>query len=152
MAQRTIATITMITGLNHITLAVRDIDISFKFYRDILGFTPLCKWEGSAYFLIGQPEDPHALWFCLDRNPKRESSSCSTHYAFSVSLDHFDALSKRVVESGAQIYQPNTTPGKSLYFLDPDAHKLEIHIGNWQDRLKAKKDNPGNWKNIEWFL
>jgi catechol 2,3-dioxygenase-like lactoylglutathione lyase family enzyme len=38
----------MITGLNHITLAVKNIESSFSFYRDVLGFTPLCKWEGSV--------------------------------------------------------------------------------------------------------
>ena len=40
----------------------------------------------------------------------------------------------------------------TLYFLDPDEHKLEIHVGNWQDRINAKKADPGNWKNVEWFV
>ncbi|KPJ49965.1 glutathione transferase, partial [candidate division TA06 bacterium DG_26] len=33
----------MIRGINHITLAVRDIDESFKFYADVLGFKPIQK-------------------------------------------------------------------------------------------------------------
>jgi hypothetical protein len=36
--------------------------------------------------------------------------------------------------------------------FDPDEHKLEIHVGNWQGRINAKKANPGNWKNVEWFV
>jgi len=142
----------MITGLNHITLAVKDVEESFSFYRTVLGFTPLCKWEGSAYFLAGNPDQPGCLWFCLDRDVCREDSTCSTHYAFSVSLEDFKAISERVINSGAVVFKENTSPGKSLYFLDPDGHKLEIHVGDWQTRIQAKKENPGNWKNVEWFV
>jgi catechol 2,3-dioxygenase-like lactoylglutathione lyase family enzyme len=47
----------MISSMNHITLAIKDINISFKFYRDLLGFTPLVKWDKGAYFLVGD------FWF-----------------------------------------------------------------------------------------
>lgn len=142
----------MITGLNHITLGVQNIDRSFDFYHTILGFKPLCKWEGSAYFLVGDPNDPHALWFCLDRDARRDATSCSTHYAFSVSLADFEAMSARILTSGAQIYKQNTSPDESLYFLDPDGHKLEIHTGSWQSRIKAKKANLGKWTDVEWYV
>ncbi len=136
----------MITGLNHITLAVKDIETSFAFYLNILGFKPLCKWEGSAYFLVGE------LWFCLDREPQRQTTPCSTHYAFSVSPQDFQIISERIIKSCTKLYKENTSPGKSLYFLDPDGHKLEIHVGDWKTRLQAKKENPGKWKNVEWFV
>lgn len=142
----------MISAINHITLAVKNIDRSFEFYRNILGFRPLCKWEGSAYFLVGKLDDPHALWFCLDRDTRRETTLCSTHYAFSVSSEDFDSLSERIIASGVPLYKQNTSPGDSLYFLDPDGHKLEIHTGNWHTRLKNKKKNPGKWTNVEWFV
>jgi glutathione S-transferase fosA5 len=54
-----------------------------------------------------------------------------------------------ITQSAAKIYKDNTSPGKSLYFLDPDDYKLEIHVGTWQVRIHAKKANPGNWKNVE---
>ncbi len=142
----------MITGLNHITLAVKDIEQSFPFYHNVLGFTPLCKWEGGAYFLVGNPDQPGGLWFCLDRDRCREETACNTHYAFSVSPEDFEAMSERIIKAGAVIFKKNTSPGKSLYFLDPDGHKLEIHVGDWQTRLHIKKENPGNWKNVEWFV
>jgi catechol 2,3-dioxygenase-like lactoylglutathione lyase family enzyme len=141
----------VITGFNHITLAVKNIETSFAFYRDVLGFTPLCKWEGSAYFLVGDFSDPHALWFCLDRDVNRQTTACSTHYAFSVLPEDFEALSERIIKAGVTLFKENTSPGDSLYFLDPDGHKLEIHRGDWPTRLQAKKDNPGNWTNVEWF-
>jgi catechol 2,3-dioxygenase-like lactoylglutathione lyase family enzyme len=142
----------MITGLNHLTLAVKNIETSFAFYRNILGFTPLCKWEGSAYFLIGDPEQPGCLWFCLDRDARRQETICSTHYAFSVSPGDFKAMSERILKSGTTLFKENASPGKSLYFLDPDGHKLEIHVGSWQTRIASKKADPGKWKNVEWFV
>lgn len=144
----------MITGLNHITLAVKDIDVSFRFYKDVLGFTPICKWQGSAYFVVGDVNDTNALWFCLDYDRKqlRAPSPCSTHYAFSISADDFDKMSVRIIESGAMLFKENTSPGESLYFLDPDGHKLEIHVGDWRTRVTTKKENPESWEAVEWFV
>jgi len=144
----------MITSINHINMAVRDIDVSFRFYKDILGFTPLCKSEGSAYLLAGSPDVPGCLWISLDYDRKklRQPSPCNTHMAFSVDKKNFEALSKRIRDAGTVIFKENTSPGKSLYFLDPDDHKLEIHVGNWRTRLAEKKSNPGNWKEVEWYV
>ena len=50
----------MITHMNHVTLAVKDIEKSFIFYREILGLNPLCRWDKGAYFLVGD------FWFCLN--------------------------------------------------------------------------------------
>ena len=144
----------MVKRIHHITLAVKDIDTSFRFYKDVLGFTPICKWEGSAYFVVGDMNDPNALWFCLDYDRKqlRKPSPCITHYAFSVSSDDFEKMSIRIIESGTTLFKENTSPGKSLYFLDPDGHKLEIHVGDWRSRAAAKKENPGSWTDVEWFV
>lgn len=136
----------MITHMNHITLAVKDINQSFIFYREVLGLKPLCRWDKGAYFLVGD------FWFCLNVDEKREPNPCYTHYAFGVSQTEFAAMSQRVIDSGTEIFKENTSPGDSLYFYDPDHHKLEIHVGNWQTRVAVKKANPGAWKNVEWFV
>lgn len=136
----------MIKGFNHLTLAVTNVEVSFKFYTEVLQLNPLCKWNKGAYFLVGD------LWFCLNQDENRISNPCYTHYAFSVSDETFASLSQKIINSGAQIFQENTSPGKSLYFLDPDHHKLEIHVGNWQTRIRAKKQDLGKWENVEWFV
>lgn len=135
-----------IKGLNHITLAVQDIDISFTFYRDILGLKPLCKWDKGAYFLAGE------TWFCLNLDPSRIANPCYTHYAFHVEEKDFNRLEEIIRNYGCPIFKENTSPGKSFYFIDPDGHKLEIHSDTWIDRITHKKDTPGTWKNIEWFV
>lgn len=40
----------MITGINHITLAIKDLNKSFAFYANVLGFKPLVRWDKGAYF------------------------------------------------------------------------------------------------------
>lgn len=144
----------MIQGINHINISVRHMDRSFEFYKDVLGFTPLCKSDGSAYFLAGREGDPGCLWFSLDLDRKglRQPSPCNSHIAFTVAEQDFETLSKRILASGARIFKDNTSPGNSLYFEDPDGHKLEIHTGNWRQRLKAKQQDPGKWTNVEWFV
>ena len=135
-----------ITNLNHITLACTDIKKSFAFYQDILGLTPLVQWDKGAYFLAGD------FWFCLNVDDKRILNPCYTHYAFTVDDNQFEIMSKKILAAGVSIFKENTSPGNSLYFLDPDGHKLEIHVGNWQDRIHAKKNDIGSWKNVKWFV
>jgi predicted enzyme related to lactoylglutathione lyase len=128
----------------------------------VLGLKPLVKCgrgseSGGAYFLVG--DLPAESWFCLNVDPKRTPAPCYTHYAFSVSVDNFDAMSKRIVESGANVFdamskrivesganvfKDNISPGDSLYFEDPDGHKLELHVCNWHDRITFKKKMLGN--------
>lgn len=136
----------MIIGMNHITLAIKDIDKSFAFYRNILGLKPLVKWDKGAYFLAGD------FWFCLNVDDSQLSNPGYTHYAFTVTKEQFDKMSDVIINSGIEIFKENTSPGESLYFLDPDGHKLEIHVGNWKSRIDAKKTNIGAWQNVEWFV
>lgn len=133
--------------MNHITLAVADIEKSFHFYKSVLGLKPLVKWDRGAYFLVGKD-----FWFCLNLDEKRVISPCYTHYAFSVSQDDFYCMAQKIQASNAEMFKENKSPGDSLYFLDPDGHKLEIHVGNWQSRVKEKKIFLGSWKNVEWFV
>lgn len=86
-----------ITNINHITLAITDIDRSFRFYKEILGFKPLVKWDKGAYFLVGD------FWFCLNVDLSREPQLCYTHYAFSVSSEDFESMADKIKQSGAPI-------------------------------------------------
>ena len=89
----------MITGINHITLAIADIERSFAFYTAILGFQPVAKWPKGAYLLAGDTwvalvADPHARQVALPEY---------THIAFSISAQEIDALGTRIRASGAPI-------------------------------------------------
>jgi len=128
--------------MNHITLGVIDIERSFTFYRDVIGLTPLVKWDQGAYFLVGETNANllgSGFWFCLNVDEKRIPNPCYTHYAFTVSKNDFDDMTNKIIASGCKIFKENTSPGDSLYFLDPDGHKLEIHVGTYEMRITAKK-------------
>lgn len=135
----------MITGINHITIAVTNIDQSFFFYTEIMGFKPLVKWDKGAYFLCGD------LWYCLTLDENVKTKPDYSHFAFTVPPKHFGSLSQKIIDANVQIFKDNISPGDSLYFLDPDGHKLEIHTGDWKLRLEAKKKKPGSWKQVKWF-
>ncbi len=122
-----------VRGLNHVTLAVSDLDLSVAFYRDILGLQLRKKWTGGAYLEAG------ALWLCLSPDPKTRTAPHPdyTHLAFDVTHADFPSLYKSVEQSGATIWKNNESEGSSLYFLDPDGHKLELHVGSLATRLVA---------------
>jgi catechol 2,3-dioxygenase-like lactoylglutathione lyase family enzyme len=136
----------MITGVNHITLSVRDIDRSFGFYVEALSAKPLARWRTGAYLLAGD------LWLCLTLDERTRPAALPeySHIAFNVPDAAFNDIAERIRSSGATIWQANRSEGPSLYFLDPDGHKLEIHAGDWRTRLAAMKREP--WEdNIEYF-
>lgn len=136
----------MITGLNHITIAVKDLERSFQFYKEILEFKPLIRHSQGAYFLAGD------FWFCMDLDSRTRAAPLPeyTHFAFSVSSENFENLSTQIKKSGAKIWKENVSEGDSLYFMDPDGHKLEIHVGSWKTRIESIMKRP--WSDsIEYF-
>ena len=128
----------MITDLNHLNLSVTNLNRSFSFYTDILGFKPLARWKRGAYLLAGD------LWLCLSLNPDcdRQLSPDYTHYAFSIAPEKLNWYRQNIERLKLKLWQENSSEGDSLYILDPDNHKLELHVGNWQTRLAATKQNP----------
>jgi catechol 2,3-dioxygenase-like lactoylglutathione lyase family enzyme len=114
----------MISGINHITFAVRDIDVSFAFYRDVLGLLPRARWRRGAYFCAGNVW--LSLVLCADRDACEQDDH--SHAAFTVGGEDYGVLSERILDSGAPLWKENNSEGLSLYFSDPDGHKLEIHV------------------------
>jgi catechol 2,3-dioxygenase-like lactoylglutathione lyase family enzyme len=126
-----------VRGLNHLTLAVTDLGRSVAFYRDLLGCELRASWSDGAYLEAG------SLWLCLSLDPIAASKSQAdyTHYAFDVAPEHFEPLSARVRQH-AIIWKENRSEGESLYFLDPDGHRLELHIGSLASRLSHYRQDP----------
>jgi catechol 2,3-dioxygenase-like lactoylglutathione lyase family enzyme len=119
-----------ITGLNHLTLAVSDLDRSIAFYRDLLGFRLRARGEAFAYL------DAGALWLCLspDEATRTTPHPDYTHIALDIAPEDFPPLAERI-RAAAAIWRDNRSEGASLYFLDPDGHKLELHVGSLESRL-----------------
>jgi catechol 2,3-dioxygenase-like lactoylglutathione lyase family enzyme len=135
----------MITGVNHITLSIRDVAESFTFYTDVLEFRPLARWPRGAYLLAGD------MWVALvlDAHVRTAALPEYTHIAFTVASADFAALSERIRAAGAPIWQENWTEGDSLYFCDPNGHKLEIHASDLAARMRSARAAP--WEGLEFF-
>lgn len=132
----------MLTGINHITISVNDLDESFSFYSSVIGMEPRVKWETGAYLSMSD------LWFCLSVGQTKPSNDYS-HIAFNISETDFSKYSLRLLDMGIKTWKENISEGQSLYILDPNGHKLEIHSGNLQTRLNALKETP--YKGLVWF-
>lgn len=44
----------MLTGLNHLTIAISDISRSFDICVSVLGFPPKAKWTEGEYLSLGK--------------------------------------------------------------------------------------------------
>jgi catechol 2,3-dioxygenase-like lactoylglutathione lyase family enzyme len=123
----------VIRGINHITLATSDVSRAVGFYMEGLGCTLRKEWPGGAYLEAGD------LWLCLSLDPAARTAPHDdySHIAFDVSQGDFEAAVARLVTAGARAWKDNRSEGASFYFLDPDGHKLELHVGSLKTRLAA---------------
>lgn len=128
----------MLNGLNHLTLAVSDLSRSVHFYQATLGLHLHARWDHGAYLSAGE------LWLCLSRDPNRASVSGAdyTHYAFTVADNAFADFVQALRKAGVVEWKDNRSEGASFYFLDPDGHQLEAHVGDLASRLQACRDWP----------
>lgn len=132
----------MLTGLNHITIVVSDLERSLDFYINALGFKGHVKWKQGAYLSLGD------LWLCLSVGKPDEKSDYS-HIAFSISQQDFTDFSHKLIQFDIAQWKENKSEGDSLYLLDPDGHKLEIHSGDLYSRLESIKHQP--YEGLEWL-
>jgi catechol 2,3-dioxygenase-like lactoylglutathione lyase family enzyme len=123
----------MITGLNHITLAVAELNRSLAFYRDLLGFSVRMHGTSSAYLEAGD------LWLALveDATVRCAPLPEYTHLALSVYEPGFLSATEKLRQAGVKCWQ-SSERANSFYFLDPDGHKLELHSGNLSRRLNER--------------
>ncbi|MEJ6817066.1 fosfomycin resistance glutathione transferase [Pseudomonas sp. LF-5] len=128
----------MLSGLNHLTLAVSDVDRSLAFYHELLQLRVEATWDAGAYLSLP------GLWLCLSLDPQRLSAPAVdyTHYAFSLGEKDFPHFVQRLKAANVQQWRDNRSEGASFYFLDPDGHKLEVHVGDLASRLAACRFKP----------
>lgn len=130
----------MLTTLNHLTLAVSDLARSVDFYHHLLGLKLHARWDNGAYLTCGD------IWICLSVDEARRvvpaDQSDYTHYAFSIDEGELAAFITRLEQAGVVSWKVNKSEGASYYFLDPDGHKLEAHVGDLAQRLAACRAQP----------
>ncbi|MBP59523.1 MULTISPECIES: VOC family protein [Idiomarina] len=118
----------MITGINHITFAVRDLSSSIQFYSDSLGMKLYAFWDIGAYLTV---ED---TWVCLSLG-EPEPAKDYTHVVFSMSENALAELRSKRSELGVEEWKQNTSESDLLYLLDPNGHRFELHYDILATRL-----------------
>lgn len=131
----------MIQSINHVTYSVSNIKQSITFYKDILKANILVESDKTAYFTLS------GLWLALNEEkdiPRYEIQYSYTHLAFTIDENKFEEWYKWLKHNNVNILEGRTRDirdKKSIYFTDPDGHKLELHTGTLQDRLDYYKQD-----------
>jgi len=117
-------------GIDHVALAVRDIERSANWYIEVLGFERLHEgmWNGVPTF-IGKGNTGIAL-FPMSSHAGPASSVRSgirmLHLAFRANRDGFRAAQEELKRRGIKFEFQVQEISHSIYFRDPDGHHLEI--------------------------
>ena len=117
----------MAIKLNHTIVPAKDKEAAAKFFAKIFGLS----YKGTTgHFAPVKINDELTLDF------DNADSFDVHHYAFHVSDDEFDAIFKRVQESGIEWGSDPWSPtnrqlnhrqgGRGIYFRDLDGHMLEL--------------------------
>ena len=132
----------MLRGLNHLTIAVSNLERSLAFYTKLLGMTAHVRWDSGAYLNLAD------VWFCLSCDTVAPSKDYS-HIALDIAEQDFELFARKLRAANVTEWKQNKSEGSSLYFLDPDGHKLEVHSGELQNRLDSLRSKP--YAGLIWF-
>ena len=117
-------------GIDHVAMSVPDVERSAHWYIDVLGFERRYAemWEGTPVF-IGKGTTSIAL-FPARSNERSTSSDRGgvqmLHLAFRASGKNFLTAQEELKQRGIRFEFEDHEISHSIYFSDPDGHKLEI--------------------------
>ncbi|RKN03464.1 VOC family protein [Streptomyces radicis] len=117
-----------VTGLDHIALAVPDLETALGFYTDAWGLVPVAE-QGGRHHLAGQQSRHTDL--VLSQGP----TAALDHIALAVaSPEVLERLAKRLVNAGHRTMKVSAMelrPGQTAAVVthDPDGHRIELAVG-----------------------
>ena len=123
--------------LNHVSIGVRDIARTKRFYDAVL--TPLgytCRSGGENEGYLGYGADQVALWVSPTEKPVAADKTSGLHFCFDApTRKSVDAFYAAALESGGK---DNGKPGVrtdygpnyyAAFVIDPDGYRLEAYCG-----------------------
>jgi catechol 2,3-dioxygenase-like lactoylglutathione lyase family enzyme len=116
-------------GIDHVAMSVRDVEAAANWYIDVLGFERRYQgmWDGIPVF-IGKGTTAIAL-FPAESNPPLKSERAGVrmlHLAFRANRQNFLAAQDELKWRSIKFEFQDHEISHSIYFRDPDGHKLEI--------------------------
>jgi catechol 2,3-dioxygenase-like lactoylglutathione lyase family enzyme len=119
-----------VEGIDHVALAVRDVARSAAWYQDVLGLERRYEavW-GDLPAVVGAGTTALALFPVAGPDPAPPPGRgvlAVRHIAFRVDRATFDRARAHLEARGLAPTFEDHTAAHSLYFADPDGHRLEI--------------------------
>jgi catechol 2,3-dioxygenase len=119
-----------VEGIDHIALAVRDVERSVAWYRDVLGLERRYEEAWGSYpAMVGIRTTSIALFPVEGAQPKASPGRdvlAMRHFAFRTDRVNFDRARRELGQRGIPVQAEHHGISESLYFQDPDGHELEI--------------------------
>jgi len=117
-------------GIDHVALSVRDVELSAKWYIDVLGFERKHEgmWKGIPTF-IAKGTTAIALFPARNHDSKKTPARAGIdmlHLAFRADRKNFLIAQDELKRRGIKFHFQNHEICHSIYFRDPDGHELEI--------------------------
>lgn len=119
-----------IDALDHVALSVRDVARSARWYAEVLGFKRLHedRWNGIPVF-VGNGRAAIALFPASEEggSASTDRSAVRTlHFAFRTDRENFLRAQKELKQRAIRFEFEDHEISHSIYFHDPDGHKIEI--------------------------
>ena len=117
-------------GIDHVAMSVRDVELSAQWYIDVLGFERRHEgmWDGVPVF-IGKGTTSLALFPVRLPGTSKSSGPADVrmlHLALRANRKNFLAAQEELKRRGIKFEFQDHEISHSIYFRDPDDHKLEI--------------------------
>jgi catechol 2,3-dioxygenase-like lactoylglutathione lyase family enzyme len=117
-------------AIDHIALAVRDVEHAARWYIDVLGFERQHEgmWNGIPVF-IGLGATAIALFPTESATPKPANHAWNVtmlHFALRTDRANFLAARCELRTRGIKFHSDDHGIARSIYFRDPDGHEIEI--------------------------
>jgi catechol 2,3-dioxygenase-like lactoylglutathione lyase family enzyme len=119
-----------LAGIDHVALAVRDVERSASWYCDVLGFER--RHEGMGHGIpvfVGKGATSIALFPVQAPDPKapnHHDTIAMLHLAFRADRENFLLAQRELKKRGIKFHFEDHEISHAIYFRDPDGHELEI--------------------------
>jgi catechol 2,3-dioxygenase-like lactoylglutathione lyase family enzyme len=139
-------------GIDHVALAVSDVERAAQWYIDVLGFEYRYKdvWDGIPTF-IGKGTTAIALFpprssagstslaaVALAKEATPQTPTRMLHLAFRADRKNFLAAQQELKRRGVNFEFQDHEISHSIYFCDPDGHQLEITTYELEGRASSR--------------
>lgn len=118
-------------GVVHFSIAVSDLEVSRKFYTEILGLKLV--HDGSAFGMVFlRAGDDHVILARSDAPLQRSAAdSRRAHHAFKVDAAKYDDAKAFLVSRGVEVFEEEDRKkgvfvGRQFYIRDPDGAVIEF--------------------------